>query len=267
MSSAKQGGPVRPSTSVWRPLGPGEITITGGIWQHKQRVNADTTLGHCLTWMERVGWIGNFDRAAASRLSGPVAVRAQAMRHPERVHFHGATTEPRVALSNADIFFYPLQPDHYGTAENALIEAMSLGLVPVVLNNAAEMAIVHDGETGFVARSVEQATSLLQMLLSSPDVGQRIAKNAIEHVAETRTLDQSAREFMILWLGMLSKRPQHCDFRRAIGESPAEWFVATQGLPGASSRWSVAQQPAKGTLEHFESVFAGDASLTRLRQA
>ena len=45
MSSAKQGGPVRPSTSVWRPLGPGEITITGGIWQHKQRVNADTTLG------------------------------------------------------------------------------------------------------------------------------------------------------------------------------------------------------------------------------
>ena len=26
MSSAKQGGPVRPSTSVWRPLGPDEIT-------------------------------------------------------------------------------------------------------------------------------------------------------------------------------------------------------------------------------------------------
>ena len=65
MSSAKQGGPVRPSTSVWRPLGPAEVTITGGIWQHKQRVNADTTLGHCLTWMERLGWIGNFDATEA----------------------------------------------------------------------------------------------------------------------------------------------------------------------------------------------------------
>jgi uncharacterized protein len=65
MSSAKQGGPVLPSVSVWRPLGPGEITVTGGIWQHKQRVNAGTTLGHCLTWMERVGWTGNFDRAAS----------------------------------------------------------------------------------------------------------------------------------------------------------------------------------------------------------
>ena len=73
MSSAKQGGPVRPSTSVWRPLGPGEIAITGGIWQRKQRVNADTTLGHCLTWMERVGWVGNFDSAARALAGDGVA--------------------------------------------------------------------------------------------------------------------------------------------------------------------------------------------------
>ena len=65
MSSAKRGGPVLPSVSVWRPLGPGEITVTGGLWQKKQQVNADTTLGHCLTWMERIGWIGNFDATAA----------------------------------------------------------------------------------------------------------------------------------------------------------------------------------------------------------
>ena len=49
------------------------------------------------------------------------------MRHPERISFAAQTAEPAAALSEADIFFYPLQPDHYGTAENALIEAMSLG--------------------------------------------------------------------------------------------------------------------------------------------
>ncbi len=43
-------------------------------------------------------------------------------------HIHAARpTRPAAALANADIFFYPLQPDHYGTAENALVEAMSLG--------------------------------------------------------------------------------------------------------------------------------------------
>jgi len=201
--------------------------------------------------------------------SGPVAARARAMRHPRRVEFRGETAEPAAALSDADIFFYPLQPDHYGTAENALIEAMSIGLVPVVLNNAAEMAIVRDGETGFIARSIEESASLLQMLLSSPDVRESVSRKAVDHIAETRTPDHSARDFMILWLGLLSKSPQHCDFRAAVGDNPAEWFVATQCLPGAkwkSASWNNAQPPSKGTLAHFESVFAGDASLARLRR-
>ena len=91
----------------------------------------------------------------------PVAARARAMRHPERIHFGGQTAEPATALAAADIFFYPLQRDHYGTAENALIEAMSLGLAPVVLDNPAEMAIVRDGETGFVARSIEECAGIV----------------------------------------------------------------------------------------------------------
>jgi DUF1680 family protein len=68
MPSAKQGGPVHPTTSIWRPLGADEIQITGGIWEQKQRLNADTILGHCESWMERIGWIGNFDRAAAGTI-------------------------------------------------------------------------------------------------------------------------------------------------------------------------------------------------------
>ena len=201
--------------------------------------------------------------------SGPVAARARAMQHPERVEFRGETAEPASALAEADIFFYPLQPDHYGTSENALIEAMSLGLVPVVLNNAAERAIVRDGETGFIARSIEESAALLQMLLSSADMREKVSRNAVEQIAETRTPDQSVRDFMIVWLGMLSKPPAHCDFRAAIGDSPADWFVATQCLPGAtwqSPSWRNAQQPAKGTLAHFESVFEGDVSLARLRR-
>ncbi|HEY3883103.1 MAG TPA: beta-L-arabinofuranosidase domain-containing protein [Trebonia sp.] len=70
MSSAKQGGPVQPSASVWRPLGADEIKVTGGIWGQKQRLNADTILGHCESWMERIGWTGNFDRAAAGVIGG-----------------------------------------------------------------------------------------------------------------------------------------------------------------------------------------------------
>ena len=141
------------------------------------------------------------------------------MRHPERIKFCGETAEPAAALSEADIFFYPLQPDHYGTAENALIEAMSLGLTPVVLNNPAEMAIVRDGETGFVAQSTEECVSLLQMLLLLPELREKISRNVIRYVAETRTPAHSALDFMILWLGLLSEPARQCNFRDVVGES------------------------------------------------
>lgn len=199
---------------------------------------------------------------------GAVATRARAMRHPERVVFRGETADPAAALAGADIFFYPLQPDHYGTAENALVEAMSLGLTPVVLDNPAERCLVRDGETGFIANSVDECMSLVQMLLLLPELRDQISANAARHIAETRTPAQSVRDFMILWLGLMAEPATHCDFRGAIGESPADWFLATQCAPGAAWQAPEGQRhesPAKGTLAHFESAFAGDDSLARLR--
>jgi glycosyltransferase involved in cell wall biosynthesis len=196
--------------------------------------------------------------------SGVVAARARAMRHPERIRFGGQTSEPAAALSCADIFFYPLQPDHYGTAENALVEAMSLGLIPVVLNNPAEKAIVRHGETGFVAQSIEECVELLQLLLSSPDLRERISGNAIHDVTENRTAASSAQKFLDLWHGLLEEPPRLADFRGVVGNSPADWFLATQCLPGEP--WVMSRQDekgatSKGTIGHFESAFRGDASL------
>jgi glycosyltransferase involved in cell wall biosynthesis len=211
----------------------------------------------------RVSVWGDFDPA------GEVATRAKAMRHLQRVNFMGQASDSSAALANADIFFYPLQRDHYGTAENALVEAMSLGLTPVVLNNPPEMAIVRDSETGFVAKSIEEIGSLLEMLLLLPDVRERISRNAIRHVMENRSPAQSAQNFMILWLGLLSEPARVCDLRRAIGGTPAEWYLSTQRIAGAA--WTPAgmegtSRPSKGTLAHFETAFTGDESLSRLRK-
>lgn len=198
-----------------------------------------------------------------------VVQRAQGMRHPERIQFCGQTAEPVLALAGADIFFYPLQPHHYGTAENALVEAMSVGLAPVVLNNPAEMAIVRNGETGFVAHSIDECVSLLQMLLSSPELRARIAQDAVRDVAETRAPAVSAHKFVDLWRGLLGEPAQHCDFRSVVGEAPADWFLATQRLPGTT--WQLLgskcrHSSSKGTLAHFENSFAGDVSFKKLRQ-
>jgi DUF1680 family protein len=64
------GGPVHPAVSALRPLGPEEISITGGFWGDRQDLNSRVILSHCEQWMERIGWTTNFDRAADGTVSG-----------------------------------------------------------------------------------------------------------------------------------------------------------------------------------------------------
>jgi DUF1680 family protein len=51
-----------------RPLGLDEVRITGGFWAQRQAVNANASLTHIEMWLERSGWIANFDLAAAGTL-------------------------------------------------------------------------------------------------------------------------------------------------------------------------------------------------------
>ncbi|WP_431278872.1 glycoside hydrolase family 127 protein [Leifsonia poae] len=60
--------PVVPSASLLSPLGLDEVRITGGYWARRQSANSSATLEHIEHWLEREGWLPNFDLAAAGRL-------------------------------------------------------------------------------------------------------------------------------------------------------------------------------------------------------
>ncbi|WP_314138075.1 beta-L-arabinofuranosidase domain-containing protein [uncultured Plantibacter sp.] len=60
--------PVVPTTGALTPLGLDEVGITEGFWADRQRVNGTATLAHVEHWLEREGWIRNFDLAAAGTL-------------------------------------------------------------------------------------------------------------------------------------------------------------------------------------------------------
>lgn len=67
-TSATVAAPVVPTTSALSPLGLDEVRITDGFWAERQRVNGAATLPHIEHWLEREGWLGNFDLAAAGTL-------------------------------------------------------------------------------------------------------------------------------------------------------------------------------------------------------
>lgn len=61
--------PVSPSSTLLQPLGLGDVRLRPtGFWGTRTRINAETTLQHCLGWLERSGWLPNFDLAAAGTL-------------------------------------------------------------------------------------------------------------------------------------------------------------------------------------------------------
>lgn len=49
--------PVAPSSGVLSPLGLPDVRLLPGFWGSQP---TQTIIDHCYTWMERVGWIGNF---------------------------------------------------------------------------------------------------------------------------------------------------------------------------------------------------------------
>jgi glycosyltransferase involved in cell wall biosynthesis len=138
-------------------------------------------------------------------ISPEVAACAAAMRHPERIELLGHTLDPVSALAEADIFFYPLRPDHYGTAENALVEAMSMGLVPVVLDNPAEAKIVTHGKSGFVAHSIDECVSYIRRLVQAPSLRDEMGASAACEI-QTKSPARSADAFVALWAGLIAER-------------------------------------------------------------
>jgi DUF1680 family protein len=61
-------GPVDASVGALTPIGTGDARIEGGFWGQLQSLNATAMIAHCEKWMERLGWIGNFDAAVEGRL-------------------------------------------------------------------------------------------------------------------------------------------------------------------------------------------------------
>ena len=72
-------------------------------------------------------------------------------------------------LKTFDVFGYPLRPDHYGTCEQSLGEAMAAGIVPVCMDNPAERLIIEHEVSGYLAKTEDEYVGYIERLYNSPD--------------------------------------------------------------------------------------------------
>nr|WP_246296926.1 glycosyltransferase family 4 protein [Allochromatium humboldtianum] len=184
----------------------------------------------------------------------------------ERIlNFRGYVENVVSELSDLNVLIYLLNPEHYGTAENALLEAMAMGLVPVVLNNPAETAIVEHGATGLIVNHRHAFADALDWLSKNPAERSSLAARASVTVRQRFTLKNLSNEMMKNYKIILCQPKKLVDFQSFFGTQSFEWFLSCQPKSFlADQKKSLKENhptPSKGSILHFLKHFPEDSKL------
>jgi glycosyltransferase involved in cell wall biosynthesis len=124
----------------------------------------------------RLAIVGSGEREVALRR------RADGLRISDRVDFHGRSDDPYAYYRHADIFALP---SRFEGMPNALLEAMSFGLPPIVADGTpGPLEVVRDGRTGLVVATGDHRAlaSAITLLATRPDLRRRLGDAAREEV-------------------------------------------------------------------------------------
>jgi len=159
----------------------------------------------------------------------------------DRIKLEGLVEDIKPYLQVADVFLYPLEPTHYGTAEQILGEVMACGIVPIVFNNACEMEIVEDGVTGFVVSTIQQCIDRVKELYIDSEDG--ITWSQLTLNASLSALERYSIKTMVKRLNIL--------FKESIlsPKKKREWCTSFEGVYGI------------GTVTFLESLNEQEANI------
>ena len=135
--------------------------------------------------------------------AGPAARRfVDSMGMRSSVIFHGASVETARLLRAADVY---VQPSHYESFSNALIEAMAVGLPAVASRVGGMRDCIVDGENGIFANPKDPADLVrkLRRVLDNPKLAAQLGANArktmVNSFAEPLIMGKFAELFEDVW--------------------------------------------------------------------
>jgi len=209
------------------------------------------SIPHRLTGSFRVGYVGslNFSKLhpdfvkflSAVRIPGftvkvygdPVTSailkqQCNEVGRPELLDLCGYSEDIYKEFAKLDVLIYLLNPEHYGTAENALLEAMAMGIVPIVLNNPAEMQIVEHKKTGIIIESPEELADAIDWLVANPEEREKISEQASIEIRSRYTAIEMERKMNEEYKDLIKVTKKFFKYSSIFGKKPYEWFMSFQ---------------------------------------
>lgn len=138
--------------------------------------------------------------------------------------FTGYCTDISVKLNEMDIFAYPLNPKHFGTTENVILEAMFAGLPVVLLEQSTEKYIVTNKKDGFLVRSKEEYGEAVWDLYRSRRLREHIGKAARETILRKYNAEKNCQVFEKGIQNVLRNEKHLFECVSICGSQPSEWL-------------------------------------------
>lgn len=189
----------------------------------------------------------------------------------ELFRFEGYVNDVSFAFSKMDVFGYLLNPKHFGTTENALLEAMAAELPVVCLRQAAEQYLIEDGKTGILVNNIEEYKNAISYLWKKPKKAKELGENAKQYVLKEFSVKKTVQNLNKIYDVLMKDDKRKFDFAKVIGNTAYEYFE--RFLPPDlsldcknMSDWpEILKGYSKSSLPHFCRVYPKDDKLNCLK--
>ena len=198
----------------------------------------------------------------------------------DKFEFVGKISDIKPYLEQFDVFGYPLHPEHFGTAEQVLQEAMASGIVPVVLNNPTEKTLVKHMENGLVANNLDEYVKYVELLYNDKILRQKLSQNARKYAKEIFSLENLTNQWNKVFDEVLNfpktikkwdiknNNPSYFEvFLESLGEYKHLFMVQSEkDLQRIKelAKFPNWQSQTKGTAHQYHDFFKNDEKLKKI---
>jgi hypothetical protein len=143
----------------------------------------------------------------------------------DRFEFVGFCENIDRELARLDCMGYLLNPYHFGTTENAILETMAAGIPIVALNQNTEKYIIKNNVTGFLVNDPSEYARVISDLYHNAALRQRIADGARAAIKTRFVASENRKNLYDVYTQTMKFPKSSVVFRDIFGAEPADWFL------------------------------------------
>jgi glycosyltransferase involved in cell wall biosynthesis len=158
----------------------------------------------------------------------PIQEQADVLGFGDKIEFTGFIDNIAERMSEWDIGTHLLNPDHYGTTENSLLEMMSMGLPVIAFDQNCEKYIITSGFDGVLIRDKNEYSYWVHRLYKNPTIREDIGRESRATALSNYSLGSTVKKMTAVYDEVMGKEKHLHDFFGVVGSNPLEWYNSVQ---------------------------------------